>query len=379
MRLFFRIFLFIVLALGLYLLILTQTNHVARRMLLYNYTDIDDYKIFPYNFIPPHQQPFQFIQGNAIEKPPPLNAVHGTFEFDAYNIENKTAAFLVIRNDSILLERYYNNFGPGMWANSFSTAKSFVSALLGIAFHEGKIKSLDEPIVNFLPELKDKPGFDKVTIYHLLQQCSGIAFRELYYSPFSDAGIFYYGKNLEKAISGLQMESDPGKVWKYHSGNTQLLGFIVKRATGAASLTAYMQDKLWNKIGNQDSISWLTDEETGMEKSYCCINASALDFAKFGKLYLDSGRWNGEQIVPENWVLTTIDMANNPCSGGLYNYQFWTGHNEGDFMTRGLNGEYIYVQPSTKTIVVRLGWRRGHDHNWAGIIGKFCNDINDLN
>jgi CubicO group peptidase (beta-lactamase class C family) len=231
-------------------------------------------------------------------------------------------AFLVIRNDSILYQWYRPGRDASMIVPSFSMAKSYVSALVGIAIGEGAIKNAGEPITNYLDYL-DKNKFSKITIQHLLDMQSGLHSIENYYNPFGDVAKYYYGRKLKKYTRRLKIKEEPGKNFEYISLNTQLLGLIVEKATGK-SLTEYLQEKIWSQIGTEFDAGWSIDSKKyHTEKAFCCINARARDFAKFGRLYLRKGNWNGRQIVPEAWVEASATFKSPkiiisiPTSGGI--------------------------------------------------------------
>jgi hypothetical protein len=192
--------------------------------------------------------------------------------------EMQTAAFVVIKNDSVLHEQYWDGLGPDTYSNSFSMAKTFVSILTGAALADGKIKSLDQPVSDFLPEYKEADN-SKLTIRHLLTMSSGINFDENYVSPFAYPAQAYYGSDLHKLTYGYKVTEDGGKVFKYLSGNTELLGFVIQKATGK-TLSEYMSEKIWKPVGAKHNAYWSLDAKDGMEKAYCCFNSNALDFAR---------------------------------------------------------------------------------------------------
>jgi CubicO group peptidase (beta-lactamase class C family) len=275
----------------------------------------------------------------------------------------KTVAYLIIVNDSICYEKYWNGYSDTSHTSSFSMAKTFVSILTGIAIGEGKIKSIDEPVGDFLPEYKEN-NKSKITIRHLLTMSSGINFDESYINPIGFAAEAYYGNDLRKLIFKYDVKEEPGKYFEYLSGNTQLLGFVLSKATGM-SVSDYASEKLWKPIEAKYDAYWSLDHKDGDEKAYCCFNSNARDFARIGKLYLDSGRWNGKQIVPERYVLESIQPAalleRDGSKNKRYGYSWWLlpeykGHNI--FYARGILGQYIIVIPNLKMIIVRLGKKR---------------------
>lgn len=366
--------------------------HVGR-FFLWNFADIRDDKKFPAHEIKSSTSPFYFAKGQSgsLKLPRYIHSKNDSLSFEEQLEKDGTVAFLVIRNDSILFEKYYNQYDANSIVPSFSVAKSFVSALVGIAVDEGKITSIHDPITKYLPELKD-PGYSRITIEHLLQMRSGIRFNESYVNPFGDAAKYYYGRNLKRYLIKQSLAQDPDKSFDYISINTQLLGWIVERATGK-TLAAYLEEKIWQPLGMETTASWSIDSKKHQQaKAFCCLNARAIDFAKFGRLYLKKGDWQGRQIISQAWVdssLTLKDYSNYY----IYSYQWWhtrdfrpqtdslpiegTHHilnirknntdkgsrtiitPSGDFYAEGHLGQFIYVYPEKNIIIVRLGKKYG--------------------
>jgi CubicO group peptidase (beta-lactamase class C family) len=204
--------------------------------------------------------------------------------------------------------------------------------------------------------LKNKKGFDKITIEHLLKMTSGIHFNESYWNPFGEAAKFYYGDDIKNYIANLRIEYPAGEKFDYISGNTQLLGLILERSLKTKTVTAYLQEKIWTPLGMEYDANWSIDnEKDGMEKTFCCINARARDFAKIGELYLHKGNWNGKQIINTDWVTQSTKVDTSNGSAWFYQYQWWLPSQEGDFMAQGILGQYIYVNPNKNIVIVRLG------------------------
>jgi CubicO group peptidase (beta-lactamase class C family) len=285
----------------------------------------------------------------------------------------QTVAFVVIKNDSVVHEQYWDGYGQDSYSNSFSMAKTFVSILIGAAIDEGKIKNVDQLVGDFLPEFKEGEN-SKLTIKHLLTMSSGINFDENYVNPLAYPAAAYYGKDLKKLTAKYRVTEEPGKVFKYLSGNTILLSNIITKATGK-TLSDYASEKLWKPIGAKNKALWSLDHfEGGIEKAYCCFNSNALDFARVGELYLDSGKWNGTQLISIPYVLNSIKPADlldvDGAKNDQYGYAWWTmpdykGH--AIFYARGILGQYICCIPDQKMVVVRLGKKRikpeGKEHH----------------
>lgn len=286
--------------------------------------------------------------------------------------EMETIAFVVIKNDSITHEQYWDGYGEDSHTNSFSMAKTFTSILIGCAIDDGFIKNVDQPVGDFLPEYKEGEGA-KLTIKHLLTMSSGINFDEDYVNPFAYPGAAYYGSDLKKLTLKYELTSEPGKTFAYLSGNTELLGFVLEKVTGK-TVSDYASEKLWKPIGAKNGALWSLDHEGGMEKTYCCFNSNARDFGRIGELFLDSGKWNGKQVISTEYVLNSIKPADLMDDFGKknakYGYSWWLipnykGHDI--FYARGILGQYILCIPKLNMVVVRLGNKRekkipGQDH-----------------
>ncbi|WP_167598357.1 serine hydrolase domain-containing protein [Leeuwenhoekiella sp. ZYFB001] len=266
-------------------------------------------------------------------------------------------AYMVIKNDSIVFEDYYDGFGQDSKSNSFSMAKSYVSALLGKAIKDGYIKSLDQPVGDFISEYSEGTAA-QMTVGDLASMASGLNWDESYYSPFSVTTRAYFDDHLEPVMLGLGMKEKPGAAYKYLSGNTQLLAMVLERATGK-KLANYLSESLWKPLGaNQDALWQLDSEEGGLVKAYCCVASNARDFARLGKLYKDYGEWNAKQILDSAFVAKSITPR---FEGEPYGYGFWLKDYKGKkvFMMRGHLGQYVMVIPEDDLIVVRLGHSRG--------------------
>jgi CubicO group peptidase (beta-lactamase class C family) len=347
----------------LYIVVLLSscfTGCTYSKMAWYNFADITDYQIFPEAPLKHSDKPFTFYRSND-QTVFPETLIHpskGILPLDKFMEETGTVAFLVMRNDTIYMERYYNDYDTTSPVASFSMAKSVISSLIGIAIQEGYIKSVQEPVTNYIPELAVN-GYDKVTIEHLLTMTSGMDFNESYSNPFGEAAQYYYGDNLREMIPKLKLKTAPGREFEYLSGNSELLGLVLERALKNKSVTQYLQEKIWTPIGMEFDAGWSIDtEDKGLEKTFCCVNARARDFLKFGRLYLNNGNWNGQQIVPAEWVQASTTSSVENGRAAYYGYQWWLGTN-GDFCAIGILGQHIYVNPAKKMVIVRLGKEEG--------------------
>jgi hypothetical protein len=331
------------------------------RFVFYNFADIKDHEKFQSRPLSAHTSPFNFQSTSKGKFPKQLMDI----PFDKYLEDNNTVAFLIIKNDTIQYEKYFKGYDNESVVPSFSMAKSVTSILIGCAIDEGLIKSVDEPITNYISELKNN-GFEKVTIKHLLQMTSGIRFNESYVNPFGDAASFYYGLNLRKEIEKMKLKTEPGKKFEYASGNTQLLGLVLERSLKEKTITSYLQEKIWTPLEMEYDASWSIDrKKNGLEKTFCCLNARARDFAKIGRLYKNKGNWNGKQIVSQKWVEESTKLDTSEGSANFYQYQWWLPTPNEDFMAEGILGQFVYVNPKKDLIIVRLGKNEGKADWWT--------------
>ena len=275
----------------------------------------------------------------------------------------ETVAFLVIINDSIHFEKYWHGYSDSSFSNSFSISKSWVSTLIGIAISEGKIKSVDQKVCDFLPEFCEGRNRE-LSIKNLLTMSSGLNWGEDYYNPIGQAAEAYYGNHLSDLIKNLTVIETPGKVFKYNSACTQLLTFIVEEATGE-TISEYASKKLWQPMGAKHSALWSTDFEGGDEKGFCCINSNARDFSRLGKLYMRQGNWDGRQLLDSSYIKDATSAARLLDEKGNkntnYGYQFWLAERQGlsIYYSRGFLGQYVICIPEKDMIIVRLGRKFG--------------------
>ena len=317
---------------------------------------IDDYIHFPSNTIKGgnHQEWLVSKEYNKAQLPEFIKPI---------NDKLGTVAYVVIKNDSIIFEEYWNGYSADSSSNSFSMAKSWISTLVGIAIKEGKIENINQRACDFLPEFCEGVN-SKITIKHLLTMSSGLDWNEDYQDPLGQTAEAYFAPNLKEQMMKLKAVETPGEIFKYHSSCSQLLAFIVESAT-RKSVNEYASEKLWKPMGAKHPALWNTDKKRGDEKAFCCINSNARDFARLGKLYLNQGNWNGTQLLDSNYVKEAVSVANLLDQYGNknvnYGYQFWIANRKGIdvYYTRGLWGQYVICMPEKDMIIVRLGRNYG--------------------
>ena len=297
------------------------------------------------------------------------NTIDESDKLKELNDERKTKSFLVIKNDSILFEKYYDGHKQTDISNSFSVAKSIVTSMMGKAIMEGKIKSLDQPVSDFFEEYKNGLA-SELTVGDLASMSSGMKWNEKYYSVINITSESYFTDDLRSVILGQEIENKPGKGFRYSSGDTQLLAMIIEKATGT-SLSNYLSQKFWDPMGAENLALWQIDsEESGMEKAYCCIAATARDFARFGKLYIDKGKWGDTEILDSSFV----ELSLNPVfdDSPFYGYGWWLYEYEGKkvFTMNGHRGQFVISFPDENIIIVRQG-----DFNNKGRVSEGSGDL----
>jgi CubicO group peptidase (beta-lactamase class C family) len=280
-------------------------------------------------------------------------------DFRTYLEDLDTKAFLVFKGDTLLYEEYWGDHSEETVSNSFSMSKTLVAILVGIAIEEGKIESLDVSASKYIPEFK-KDNRKKITVRHLLTMSSGLDWTESGKDPLSNNAESYYGWDLYELVTSQKLINQPGKKFNYQSGNTALLGFILEKATGI-DLTKYAETKIWSKIGANHNAFWSLDKKGGDEKSFCCIYATARDYARLGSLVLHRGKMGNEQIIPKWFFDEMVAPEQLATEEGVPNLRYglhiWTyfGKTNPVYYFRGIKGQFIITIPEENLMIVRLG------------------------
>lgn len=276
--------------------------------------------------------------------------------------ETESVAFLMVQDGEIVFEEYWDDYSDSSRSNSFSMAKSITTMLVQCAIQDRVIESWDQPVRDFLPELKGEYA-DELTLRHLCTMTAGLDFDEHYTNPFDITAQLYYGPDVEKLLlENVPVIREPGlEAFEYQSGATQLLGLCLMHATGKTE-AEYASEKLWKPLGAVHSAEWHLDSKDGKELSFCCFNSNARDFARFGQMLLQQGNFNGKQILDTAFV----DTATIPFAVPYYGHSFWICDDYGThiYYQRGILGQYIIAIPEHNAVVVRLGHvRLGSDKN----------------
>jgi hypothetical protein len=352
------------------------------RLLLMNVADVYDYQYFENRTIKANENTFSFkkkLNEEYVESLFSDKVMQSACDsFEDWAEKSKTTALIFIRRDTILYEKYFNGFSRDSYFHSQSMAKSFISFLIGAAIDDGLIKSVNEPMTNYIPELKERDArFGKITIKNLLEMRSGLKYFEGYFPgthihlPWHDEAVGYYHNHVRKLLlEDVDIESEPGKKFQYCNYNTSYLGFIIERATGN-TVSHYLEEKLWSQIMEYDALFSIDSKESGFEYMPSRLIARAIDYARFGRLYMNGGKWNGQQIISQEWVNASTEenrsiprsiypnwLGGDHCNHTYYNYQWW-GHTNCDssfqFFANGNLGQAIYVIPDDEIIMVHCG------------------------
>jgi len=324
-------------------------------------------ELFPHSTMSPSSQAFDFPQGQSIVLPDHFNFEGQTRKTEDILSETDTSAILVLQNGEVRFEQYYLTGGRDVQWISWSVAKSFISALVGIAVAEGVIKSVDDPVSDYVPTLAGS-GYDGVRIEDILQMSSGVRWSEDYSDPDAEvhrlSAVMAGEATLENFVAGMVRETEPGTLCQYNSADTQVLGLLLTYAT-ERSVTEYMQKKLYDPLGMESEGYWLLDK-AGMELTLGGLNLTARDFAKIGELYRKKGNWNGKQILPEDWVVSSLESNSDHLKVGKvivgghvfpfgYGYQWWLPESDcGEFSAIGVYNQFVFVDPSKELTIVKL-------------------------
>jgi len=366
------------------------------RVLAWRGSDVFDWQKFPEHRLEAASTAFEFDRSLDDRVPALLSSLTGADDWEAFLEENQTQAFLVIQDGNVLYEEYFNDTARDSIVTSFSVAKSFTSALIGIAIDEGYINSVNDPVTDYLPELSSRDSrFKNITIRDLLMMSSGLEYEEDRFLGLNgdDALTTYYPDQRQLALENTNIIDPPGQYFLYNKYHPQLLGMILERTTGV-SVTEYLQEKIWDPLGMEFDGSWSIDSEASdFEKMETGVNARAIDFAKFGHLFLNDGTWNGRQVISSKWIAESTqpylpkdyagyypeDWFSGLPGQGYYKYMWWGIAIEPgsyDFVAAGDKGQFIYVAPRKALVIVRNGIDYGIPFDaWFDLFYGFANEL----
>ncbi len=351
----------------------------AARAVVWFEADVDDIDRFPRRPIPAGGEPLVLREGTL--PPGTLDRVStrdGERHLEDLVEGSATTALLVLRGDEIVLERYANGGAADRPHTSFSVAKSVLSTLVGIAIQRGEIASLDDAVTLHVPELLDRdPRFADVSLRSLITMSSGLGYEERG-MPWSDDTTTYYAPDLRgEALSAVVVES-PGRTWLYNNYNPLIMGLVLERATGMR-VADYASRHLWGPMGAEADASWSLDSDrSGFEKMESGVNALPRDYARFGYLFAHEGQVGGRRVVDAQWVreATANDTSGDPAE--RYQHWWWVDlEREGRFYAAGNHGQFVYVDPATDVVVVRLG-REDGDVHWPTVLRDVADRVGAL-
>jgi CubicO group peptidase (beta-lactamase class C family) len=300
--------------------------------------------------------------GNAPSPLPPGPPLQLPVDIGAYMAGQRSAALIVLHDGKVRLERYGLGFDAGGRWTSFSVAKSMTSTLVGAAIRDGHIRSMDDKVSDYIPEMKGS-AYDQVSIRQLLTMTSGVRWNEDYGDPNSDVARFNQhkpedgGDALVSYLRKLPRDVPAGTRWLYSTGETNLVGVLLARAT-KKPLAQYLSEKIWVPAGMEQRATWILNR-SGQEISGCCIQAAARDYARFGQFILDGARVQGQPIVPPGWLAeATTGRTGIGQPGRGYGYQWWT-YDDGTYAARGIFGQGLFIDPKRRIVIAS-------NANWAG-------------
>jgi CubicO group peptidase (beta-lactamase class C family) len=289
---------------------------------------------------------------------------------DFFLQNTSTTSFLIIRNDSIIFKRYLNGVKEGESTQLFSVTKVFVTTLLGMAIQDKYIQSVEEPVTHFFNNLHDK-HFQQLTLRDLMQMESGLDYDE--YGKFFQTLQYYYEKNLTRSIYSASFDTPPGMLYKYKSIDTQILGECLKKALKKKKILDYFQERLWNKLGMQDTAYWALDSRISRNpKYYGGLNMSARDLAKFGVMIAHNGRYFKKQLFPKNWFDYCNDTLHRSIGEDKYcmGWYYASDDEQSDvYYAAGFNGQIMMINETKNIIIIRLGKDKG-GVDWYPIMKK---------
>lgn len=319
--------------------------------------------IFPVHVVHKSTASFQFATGAPLNLPLTFSHAGNSENTAAFLTGTDTTGLLILHDDKLVYEHYWlGNNAATQWI-AWSVSKSFTSALFGIAVHSGAIASIEDLVTRYVPELKGS-AYDGTRIKDVLQMSSGASWNEDYSNPDSDINrfgrTFALGGSLDAFAATLTRQFPPGTFNRYNTMDSQVLGMILRRATGKAE-TEYLQEQIWSPLGMESDAYWITDDK-GMEFAGGGLNATLRDFAKLGQLYLHDGNWNGTQIIPAEWVHASVTpdaphlmpgkRASSDSAWG-YGYQWWVPDNSGAFSAVGVFNQFVYVNPALHLVIAK--------------------------
>lgn len=359
------------------------------RVLTHWDSSVTDYKVFPERVIQKSDKSYTYMKNiNSSLNDLVVDYSGKQKTLSEFVKSTKTTSFIIAKNDEIIYEQYANGYDENSINTSFSMAKSIVSLLIGKAIENGNIKSVKEPIANYIDEFKDK-DIGKTTIEDLLLMRSNIVYRE---KPlwFGDDTLIYWHSDLRKlALSQTKLTDEYKGNFHYNNYHPLLLGIILERSTGI-SVSGFFEREIWQKIGAEHDASWSLDsDKSGFEKMESGINFRAVDFLKIGSMVLHHGYWNGSQVINGDW-LDASTLCQFPINESEYSNSFLANKNIGykymwystpseqggyDIIAWGKSDQILYISPSNNLVILRTGKTDGGVDDWAQLLCALSGNV----
>ncbi|MBT8267449.1 MAG: beta-lactamase family protein [Bacteroidia bacterium] len=368
-----------------------DTNTYIGRFFKWRASDIEDFKKFPSYDFKASTEPFYYVEKihenlSNLEVNRSKKKRSELFELLE---DSGTTAFIIIKNDTLIYEKYLNGYQRNSINTSFSVAKSITSLITGITIDEHLIKSVNDPVIDYIPNLiKIDTTYKELRISDLMDMQSGIQFKD-HDLPWGDKPKAYYKPKLRERILELPLEHKPGLKFKYNSYNPILMGMIIEKVTNLPPAT-YFEKKIWNNLGMEYSGSWSMDSQnSGMTKMESGLNIRAIDFAKFGRLLLYEGHWNGNQLISKDWMNYSFAISKDyklpEFAHDLYYRNFWwiyANKKESEYEITSIAGtghlgQYLFVFPKENIVIVRMGKHDKNVDSWRTVFYEIVNHLNN--
>jgi len=351
------------------------SNTPYEKMLRYRKSGIYDYKIFPARKLNASATPGFFVK-DTVTGTEKLQHLQNSIGLNQLLEKNHTISFIVLRNDTIVAEKYFRNADSSFYAQYFSMTKSVISLLIGCAIDDKLIRSENDTITRYIPEFHTR-GFKNITLRDLLNMTAPVKYTEND-NPFGKHAKFYFTPHLEKDILNLEARENGQKKFVYRSCNTAILGLVLKRVLKTETITQYLQRKVWTPLGMENFGLWNIDHDSnGIERTWCCLSGTTRDFSKIALLYLTNGRCADKQIVSSEWIAKTLAPLNDSTDPVHYNFGWWFVPEQNAFIAIGKDGQFTYVSPANKIVIVRSGDKMGSmkREDWVKLFGQIADSF----
>jgi CubicO group peptidase (beta-lactamase class C family) len=360
------------------LLFLANTGCVYARIVYFNFPTLAAPRNFDDRVVPASPSPAPLARGepDPVFRLAPSDRLRYR-SFDDFLEQNDTRAFVAIRDDRIVYERYFGGVDEGTLLPDFSVSKTVAAVLVGCAVSDGLIDSVDRRIVTYLPELRGRAGYDRITIGDLLRMTAGIDFSE----ASVNGALLYYTTDLPGLLYSYDVKWPPGTHYIYGSLSTEILWDILRRRLATRTVSEYFAERIWGPIGAERPATWSLDSaSSGAEKLFGGLNATARDHARIGLLYLHGGTFEGQRIVPKEWV--DASLRPDPVAGKVHTTDGWVRRGQYEwfltldgraYFAKGYHGQYVFVVPEKNMVFVRFGEGYGNV-DWSALFLRLADD-----